>query len=171
MLGDPQTHGSCCIHMIQALGTQSPTGTPSGSSLCSTQGKAASVQSFIHSVVLFSVSVFSPPATKSEVSGGFSCHFRTLDPLLEASPSRSSWVLGSPGWSIMGRWEGSSTDSGVQQESSCPAHLGFLGRTTQPGILSQPLFLYFLLTADNEPGMESSAKRKDALPHGVSPTH
>lgn len=80
-----------------------------------------------------------------------------------------SW--GSPGWSIMERWKGSSTDSGVPQESSCPAHLGFLGRTTQPGILSQPLFLYFSLTADNEPGMESSAKRKDALPHGVSPTH
>lgn len=78
---------------------------------------------------------------------------------------------GNPGWSIMGRRKGSSTDSGVQQESSRPVHIGFLGRTTQPGSLSQPLFLHFPLTADNEPEMESAAKRKDALPHGVSPTH
>lgn len=65
----------------------------------------------------------------------------------------------------MGRRKWSSADSGVQQESSRLANVGSLGWTAQPVLLRQPL------TTDNEPEMESSAKRKDALPRGVSPTH
>lgn len=110
-----------------------PQWVPSSTAL---KEKAAGVQPFTHSVVSFPVSVLSAPSTNQRVAA---CSEGNPVDLVASSELRTLGRLLPPG--VLGSWEaqdgasweggkGLSTDSGVWQESSYTADLGFLGWTT-----------------------------------------
>lgn len=138
------------------------------SSLYSAPGKVDRAPPVLHSVPFFPGSALAPPSTKSErnpVDLVASSDLWILGRLLP------SGVLGS--WRPQDRasWEGRKGPVKTLDAvgSFLPSSLCFLGWTTQPGVLSQPLLP--LLSLDNEPEIDCSAKRKDALPHGMNPMH